>query len=388
MNLIQTLEAEQIARFNAVKTIPEFRPGDTLRIGVKVVEGERTRVQKFEGVCIARSHKGMGSNFTVRKISFGEGVERVFPLYSPNIDSIVVVRRGVVRRSKLYYLRGRTGKSARIAEARDVQARNYGVRSGDFGGYLSDGRSYLIGDQDNPPERPRETEPVAQLAFLIQQLDSLLPLARHSALKRLMGLLPISINASDEGAEEYAIQLRRLRGRLLRAIIHDIHNPNAARYAGLALAKVIRPAHYPDDLSSELVEQRALKDLESYAKLRRLDYFYSVDPHKISDRLARIEARLWNRLPFRLNGELPRLREDDSFTSDTTISIRSDYLTVIYHRPTHAEEELDGQMIGTVLEVELDKERAEGRDQFLVDIFVGDRLLEQHTFHRHQLFEP
>lgn len=119
MNLIQTLEAEQIAKFNATKKIPEFRPGDTLKVGVKVVEGERTRVQAYEGVCIARSNKGMGSSFTVRKISFGEGVERVFPLYSPNIDSIEVVRRGVVRRAKLYYLRGRTGKSARIAERRD-----------------------------------------------------------------------------------------------------------------------------------------------------------------------------------------------------------------------------------------------------------------------------
>jgi large subunit ribosomal protein L19 len=119
MNIIQTLEAEQIAKFTEAKKIPEFRPGDTVRIGVKVVEGERTRVQNFEGVCIARSNKGMGSNFTVRKISFGEGVERVFPLYSPNIDTIDVVRRGVVRRAKLYYLRGRTGKSARIAERRD-----------------------------------------------------------------------------------------------------------------------------------------------------------------------------------------------------------------------------------------------------------------------------
>ena len=119
MNIIQTLEAEQVAKFLESKKIPEFRAGDTLRVGVRVVEGERTRVQNYEGVCIARSNKGMGSNFTVRKISFGEGVERVFPLYSPNIDSITVVRRGVVRRAKLYYLRGRTGKSARIAERRD-----------------------------------------------------------------------------------------------------------------------------------------------------------------------------------------------------------------------------------------------------------------------------
>ena len=119
MNLIQQIEAEEISK--AAKDIPTFRPGDTVRVGVKVVEGTRTRVQNFEGVCIARSNRGMGSNFTVRKISFGEGVERVFPLYSPNIDSITVVRKGIVRRAKLYYLRGRTGKRARIAERRDVR---------------------------------------------------------------------------------------------------------------------------------------------------------------------------------------------------------------------------------------------------------------------------
>ena len=119
MNLIQQLEAEAIG--NLGKDIPEFRAGDTLRVGVRVVEGERTRVQNFEGVCIARSNRGINSNFTVRKMSFGEGVERVFPLYSPNVESITVVRKGVVRRAKLYYLRGRTGKRARIAERREVQ---------------------------------------------------------------------------------------------------------------------------------------------------------------------------------------------------------------------------------------------------------------------------
>ena len=119
MNLIQQIEAEEIEK--ASKDIPEFRAGDTVRVGVRVVEGERTRVQNFEGVCIARSNRGMGSNFTVRKVSFGEGVERVFPLYSPNLDSITVVRRGIVRRAKLYYLRGRTGKRARIAERRDTR---------------------------------------------------------------------------------------------------------------------------------------------------------------------------------------------------------------------------------------------------------------------------
>nr|WP_205763584.1 MULTISPECIES: 50S ribosomal protein L19 [Erythrobacteraceae] len=117
--MIQTLEAEAIGALSAGKEIPEFRAGDTVRVGVRVVEGTRERVQNFEGVVIARSNRGMGSNFTVRKMSFGEGVERVFPLYSPIIDSLTVVRRGIVRRAKLYYLRGRTGKRARIAERRD-----------------------------------------------------------------------------------------------------------------------------------------------------------------------------------------------------------------------------------------------------------------------------
>ena len=122
MNILQQLEAEQIARLTEARAVPEFQPGDTLRVMVKVVEGERTRVQAYEGVCIARSNKGLGSNFTVRKISYGEGVERVFPLYAPTIAEIAVVRRGDVRRAKLYYLRGRSGKSARIAErARDVE---------------------------------------------------------------------------------------------------------------------------------------------------------------------------------------------------------------------------------------------------------------------------
>ncbi|MGP1358283.1 50S ribosomal protein L19 [Roseicyclus sp.] len=115
MNLIAELEAEQIAAL--AKDIPDFKAGDTIRVGYKVTEGTRTRVQAYEGVCIGRKHgKGIAASFTVRKISFGEGVERVFPLYSTNIDSIEVVRRGKVRRAKLYYLRARRGKSARIAE--------------------------------------------------------------------------------------------------------------------------------------------------------------------------------------------------------------------------------------------------------------------------------
>ncbi len=120
MNLLQQFEAAQQARLSATRATPAFDAGDTLRVMVKVVEGERTRVQAYEGVCIARSNRGLNSNFTVRKLSYGEGVERIFPLYSPNVAEIVVVRRGKVRRAKLYYLRGRTGKSARIVErARD-----------------------------------------------------------------------------------------------------------------------------------------------------------------------------------------------------------------------------------------------------------------------------
>src|ERR1700754_3165705 len=116
MNIIETLERDEIAKLSATRQIPDFQPGDTLQVNVKVVEGERTRVQAYEGVCIARSGAGINENFTVRKISYGEGVERVFPLYSPMIDSIKLTRRGKVRRAKLYYLRGRRGKSARIAE--------------------------------------------------------------------------------------------------------------------------------------------------------------------------------------------------------------------------------------------------------------------------------
>jgi large subunit ribosomal protein L19 len=118
MNILQQLDKEQAEKLATARAVPEFGPGDTLRINVKVSEGGRERVQAYEGVCIARSNRGINSNFTVRKISYGEGVERIFPLFSPRIESIVVVRRGDVRRAKLYYLRGRTGKSARITEKR------------------------------------------------------------------------------------------------------------------------------------------------------------------------------------------------------------------------------------------------------------------------------
>ncbi len=119
MNVIQELEKEQVAKLSAGKDIPEFGPGDTVIVNVKVVEGERSRVQAYEGVCIGRAGQGLNENFTVRKISYGEGVERVFPLHSPMINSIKVVRRGKVRRAKLYYLRGRRGKSARIGERQE-----------------------------------------------------------------------------------------------------------------------------------------------------------------------------------------------------------------------------------------------------------------------------
>jgi large subunit ribosomal protein L19 len=116
MNIIEQMEQAQLDKLTAQGERPEFRPGDTLKVNVRVVEGTRERLQAFEGVCIARRNAGLNSSFTVRKISYGEGVERVFPLYSPRVDSIEVVRRGSVRRAKLYYLRGRRGKSARIAE--------------------------------------------------------------------------------------------------------------------------------------------------------------------------------------------------------------------------------------------------------------------------------
>jgi len=116
MNLLQQIEREQVEKLAANRPVPKFEPGDTVRVMVRVIEGERERVQAFEGVCIARKNAGINSNFTLRKISYGEGVERVFPLYSPRITAIEVVRRGVVRRAKLYYLRGLTGKAARITE--------------------------------------------------------------------------------------------------------------------------------------------------------------------------------------------------------------------------------------------------------------------------------
>ena len=119
MNLVEELEKNEVAKIAAIRAVPEFGPGDTVRVNVKVTEGTRSRVQAYEGVCIARAGGGINENFTVRKISYGEGVERVFPVYSPAIDSIVVVRRGKVRRAKLYYLRGLRGKSARIAEKQD-----------------------------------------------------------------------------------------------------------------------------------------------------------------------------------------------------------------------------------------------------------------------------
>ena len=123
MNIIEQLEKEQVATLTKKRKVPEFGPGDTVRVNVKVIEGERSRVQAYEGVCIGRAGGGVNENFTVRKISYGEGVERVFPVHSPLIDSIEVVRRGRVRRAKLYYLRGRRGKAARIPERQDVRGK-------------------------------------------------------------------------------------------------------------------------------------------------------------------------------------------------------------------------------------------------------------------------
>jgi large subunit ribosomal protein L19 len=123
MNIIAALDAEELGRLTSARAIPEFQPGDTLVVNVRVKEGDRTRVQAYEGVCISRKGGGLQESFTVRKISYGEGVERVFPVHSPNIDSIKVLRRGKVRRAKLYYLRDRRGKSARIAERADTKAK-------------------------------------------------------------------------------------------------------------------------------------------------------------------------------------------------------------------------------------------------------------------------
>ena len=126
MNVVEKFEHEQIAKLMDGKEIPVFAPGDTVRVAVRVVDGTRERIQNYEGVCIARKNRGLNSSFTVRKLSYGEGVEQVFPLYSQRIASITVVRRGDVRRAKLYYLRGRTGKAARIAEKRDERPKKAG----------------------------------------------------------------------------------------------------------------------------------------------------------------------------------------------------------------------------------------------------------------------
>ena len=135
MNIIEQLEKEQLAELAEKRDVPEFAQGDTVRVNVKVVEGSRSRVQAYEGVCIGRSGKGLHENFTVRKISYGEGVERIFPIYSPLIDSIEVVRRGKVRRAKLYYLRGLRGKAARIAERQDAKGKVTKKKKAKFKGF-------------------------------------------------------------------------------------------------------------------------------------------------------------------------------------------------------------------------------------------------------------
>lgn len=129
MNIIEQLEREQCAKIEAKRTLPDFRPGDTVRVSVRITEGTRTRVQAYEGVCIARSGSGLHENFTVRKTSYGEGVERVFPVYSPLVEKVEVMRRGRVRRAKLYYLRGLTGKAARISEKKDYKKSNNAAKA-------------------------------------------------------------------------------------------------------------------------------------------------------------------------------------------------------------------------------------------------------------------
>jgi large subunit ribosomal protein L19 len=151
MNLLQQLEHEQVERLAANRPIPHFEPGDSVRVGVKVVEGERERIQIFEGVCIGRKNAGVNSNFTLRKISYGEGVERIFPLYSPRITSIEVVRRGVVRRAKLYYLRGRTGKRARIAERARESVRRDAGRGRDTAQLVAEPAGATAGPAENIP---------------------------------------------------------------------------------------------------------------------------------------------------------------------------------------------------------------------------------------------
>ena len=177
MDVMQMIEREHVAELAAGKEIPDFAPGDTVRVGVRVVEGEKVRVQVFEGVCIARKGRGLNANFTVRKLSFGEGVERVFPLYAPVVDSIVVVRRGRVRRAKLYYLRGRTGRAARIRE-------------------LTTGG-------------PRKTVAVPPKAVEIADADAPMPVAEPAAIKAIGPEEPAAIGTIPPEAEVTAPEADR-----------------------------------------------------------------------------------------------------------------------------------------------------------------------------------
>ena len=198
MNIIQQLEAEQAAKIEAKRTLPEFSPGDTVRVNVKVTEGNRTRVQAYEGVCIARSGGGLQENFTVRKISYGEGVERVFPVYSPMIESVDVVRRGKVRRAKLYYLRDRRGKSARIVENTGTRARK-----------LNDAERQALAE-----EKARiEAEKVAAAQALAAE-KAAAEAAEAKAAAEAAALLPAATTPSS------VLSLRRRRGELrtLRAV--------------------------------------------------------------------------------------------------------------------------------------------------------------------------
>ena len=155
MNIIEQLESEQLSKLTEGKDYPDFRPGDTVRVLVKVVEGNRERVQAYEGVCIGRKNAGLNSSFTVRKLSYGEGVERVFPLYSPRIEGIELVRRGKVRRAKLYYLRGRTGKAARISERTRGVVRGKAAAAAASAAAMS---AEELQEQAAPPVETKETE--------------------------------------------------------------------------------------------------------------------------------------------------------------------------------------------------------------------------------------
>ncbi len=164
MDIMQMLDKEGVQALAKARAVPAFRPGDTLKVSIKVIEGERERIQAFEGVCIARKNAGVNSNFTLRKISYGEGVERVFPLYSPRIAEIEVVRRGAVRRAKLYYLRGRAGKAARISEAERSALETAAAEGSPEAFPVADAAAEAPAAKAEKPEKPRRAKPAREEA--------------------------------------------------------------------------------------------------------------------------------------------------------------------------------------------------------------------------------